>query len=206
LKNKHQKHSHLVKANFQTFARYEIAVSGLNCFKLKMFSGKIINALKEQYNLLFVDEMHKNNASHTRMDMLTKKEASASFKRSLLFNAYTNKTNLNDYNLALLNGNHFKAEENILIIEEKKIDKLLSKLNEIEYISAVILTDLSFELPDKIKDKIEENQAQVFVINEIEKIANFVGTSIENNKPIIKGLVLAGGKSTRMGKDKGEIS
>lgn len=205
MKNKHQKHSKLNKADYQTFARYDIAVCGLNCFKLKMFSQKIIKALKANYNLIFVDEVHQNEKNKTQFDLLTKNELAANFERNLQFNSYTNNINLNDYNLALLNGNHFSAKENILIIDENRIEKLLKKIKDIDKICAIILTDLSYELPEVLKDKIDENQAEVFVINEIEKIANYVGRKIESNKPIVKGLVLAGGKSSRMGKDKGEI-
>ena len=58
-----------------------------------------------------------------------------------------------------------------------------------------------------IKEKFPNwKEIPCYEVSEIENITNHISKLIENTIPSIKGLVLIGGKSTRMGKDKSELN
>jgi molybdopterin-guanine dinucleotide biosynthesis protein A len=62
------------------------------------------------------------------------------------------------------------------------------------------------DIPDVVKSKLNTDVIPVKSLNEQGVLAAFLKAQWSNNIPGIKGLVLAGGKSTRMGQDKGKIN
>ena len=104
--------------------------------------------------------------------------------------------------MVLVNGNHFESDQQIVFLNAKKKASLQKKLGRLTNVIAFVQDDE--EIYDFLKEKLPKWQSiPVFKIGEEEQLINLIQEKIK--RPPLKGLVLAGGKSMRMGKDKGAI-
>jgi len=202
----HKKHADIQKPLGGKFNRNEIAIIGAPCGIIQRLSENIskkINGL----NVGYVDAEHGSTTSH---DIYHRKYTDKIGFHQIDFNdqdfEYSTRSLFNDCDLTLINGNHFLAENQVVIINENKKESLQKKLDR--------LTNVRFFILDKDQEELhsyllEHNPAYknlpVFSIEDTEGITNEILKFVDSNSPKVKGLVLAGGKSTRMGFDKGEI-
>ena len=107
--------------------------------------------------------------------------------------------------LLLINGNHFIGDKQIVFINEKKKESLKRKLDRINDLRVIIVENESQEIHDFIKPLVTE-KVKVITLKEIEKVVKEIADYTRQNIPFLNGLVLAGGKSLRMGKDKGILN
>jgi molybdopterin-guanine dinucleotide biosynthesis protein A len=111
---------------------------------------------------------------------------------------------LNDCDLVLINGNHFAASKQILVLDPAK--SLQNKLEKLTNVQLILLKGHTGAIPDYITNHLpgfSTNPELSF--NDTNAIIAFVSGFLQQQIPAINGLVLSGGKSTRMGSDKGEI-
>ncbi|AZQ64569.1 hypothetical protein EI427_10275 [Flammeovirga pectinis] len=119
-------------------------------------------------------------------------------KREL--NAFEKRKYFNSFDFTFINGNHYIAEKQLLVIDSRK--PLLKKVAKITNPVAVVFSATDKEIPPELLKELPELKTlPQFSIEEIDKIGVFITTSVLD-KPKLKGLVLVGGKSTRMGSDK----
>jgi len=116
-----------------------------------------------------------------------------------------NKKHFASLDLLLINGNHFLGDKQIVFINEKKKESLYRKLNRLTNLRIIIVENDSQEIHDFIKPLILD-KVKVFTLQEIEKVAHEIMTDTQKYIAPLHGLVLAGGKSIRMGKDKGALN
>jgi molybdopterin-guanine dinucleotide biosynthesis protein A len=112
---------------------------------------------------------------------------------------------LNNQDLVLINANHFKAMDQVLIIDPKKpMDKKLSKITMVRLL---ILQEGQNGIPDWIKTHLPYwEELPVFKISETDKLLSFIDAFMQERRPSLNGLVLVGGKSTRMNRDKSNLT
>ncbi|WP_082391230.1 NTP transferase domain-containing protein [Jiulongibacter sediminis] len=199
---KHQKHTKLSKPEIGNFGRNELSLVGAPCGEIQELAAAIIEGLNIP-NSTYIDADHSFGDSEEaglRSNELTDKIKYFRFDKQDL-NDFDKKILLNDQELVLVNGNHFQANKQLVLIHPKKEASLKKRLDQLTNVKGFILCDgmgAPFEwLKDLQKDK------PVLRIDQKEEIVSLVKRCIET--PVIKGLVLAGGKSTRMGEDKGQI-
>jgi len=126
---------------------------------------------------------------------------SMDFVRSL--NDYDRKVLLNDADMLLINGNHFLAKLQIVFCTEKKKASLERKLDRLTDVRLIILDNGISEPHPYLKSALKEiDKIPVISIDDETLIAEAVKKIYEEHIPAVKGLVLAGGKSQRMGSDK----
>ncbi|MEO6914301.1 MAG: NTP transferase domain-containing protein [Chitinophagaceae bacterium] len=128
--------------------------------------------------------------------------------------------------LILVNGNHHAAANQVIVIDEKKKSSLEKRMPGLNNIKLVLLADGVTEPFDFVQESLaakaraiasrEEqsyeqergrsnagaNQTAILSINDHEGVINFFRQEIQQSRPPLFGLVLAGGKSQRMGLDK----
>jgi molybdopterin-guanine dinucleotide biosynthesis protein A len=199
---KHQKHTALARPSTGFFGRNEYALVGAPCGDVQQLAAELINQL-------VVPESTYVDADHTSGDSddaglshneFTDKIRFVRFDKQKL-NDFDRKILLNDQNLIFVNGNHFQAAKQLVLIHPKKEASLKKRIGQLTDIRAYILCGGAEKPFDWLKELIADQP--VFHIHETEKIAAFIRKSILPAP--IKGLVLAGGKSIRMGEDKGQI-
>ncbi len=207
--SKHIKHGKTTKANFGNFGRFEIAIMGTPCSQIKKLSGILTKHL-EGLKIAYADADHihnraieNNNPGTGNYLNFTDKISYRQIDYSMKLNRYQNNMLFNDCDLVLVNGNHFEASKQILIIDPRK--PLNKKLHKITNPVMVLYLDTPFEQPSYLKDHIDLDIVPFFKFDDYEKIAAKIRKMLQEEIPILNGLILAGGKSLRMGRDKGMI-
>ena len=204
---KHQKHAKLAKPSIGNFGRNEFSFVGTSCGLIKNLCATIIDTLHQKYKITYIDADHaENNENPVELknaffiDKITYKRLDIQE-----VNSFQQKFLLNNQDLILVNGNHFEANKQFVFIDTKKETSLKKRIAQLTNIQAFILLDDSTEIFPFLKESIPNwAEIPVFKLNESEKIIQKIEVSYII--PPLKGLVLAGGKSTRMGIDKGTIN
>ncbi len=202
---KHQKHSKLEKRNFQNFANNEIAILGTNCSNISDLVQNIVQNLKKKYKIGYLDASHKEATLAPKLDTFTfhhsgNLEVIAADK----MNRYNDKNKFSAYDFLFINGNHFEGSQQILVLDNDKEKSVLKRLNQLKNIQFVILLNQSSQFFDFLIEAYPTiKNLHCYGISEIDKIGRHIENLIEQNIAPVQGLVLAGGKSERMGTDKG---
>jgi len=204
----HMKHGKTTRAPFGEFGRLELSILGTPCGNIKKLSEEIIKNLSA-FQIAYVDADHKTEETEGSVFLqsggsavLTDKISFRRFEMNRNFNKYQRNILFNEYDLTLVNGNHFKAAKQIVVIDEKKpLDKKLEKITDV---LMIVLQEGQREVPGYLKDHISSmNDIPICGIEETGKIVEEIEKFVVNHRPELWGLLLAGGKSQRMKKDKG---
>ncbi|AWV99718.1 NTP transferase domain-containing protein [Arcticibacterium luteifluviistationis] len=200
---KHQKHAKLTKPEIGNFGRNEVALVGAPCDLIQVISQKIISAFPEK-NCTYIDADHAFGDSEvpslSNNELIDKIKFFRQDKASM--NDFDKKIALNDQDLILVNGNHFEAQEQLVLIHPKKEASLKKRLSQLSNVIGYVLCEDITEPFDWLIEDI--GLRPVFNSDDVDGIKNMVENSFTTS--YIKGLVLAGGKSLRMGSDKGQIN
>lgn len=196
----HQKHSNIPKAKFGNFARNEIAFLGSPCAEIKVLFDKIINNFT-QYKFAIIEADHKAEETLQTHSKYTDKINFQRFDTSKKPLKFDFRPFFEDSDLVLVNGNHFEANSQIVIIDSRKsLENKLHKLTNVQ-----LIVSIDSEIPPYLLNHFGDNLPQIIKIEQELEIFDFIEKTIKNANPKIYGLVLTGGKSTRMGMDKGSL-
>lgn len=216
---KHQKHTTLTRPNLGEFGRNEWAIIGTVCGDIKTMAFQIIANLKNEYRLAYVDADHKSADDEAKNG---KNENSAMFHGATL--EYTDKITFHRFDEVralskfqfrqyfnaqdgiLVNGNHFQAKKQIVVIDKRKEKSLEKKLDRLTDVGLFVFATGETEIYPFLKAHLPNWQTiPSFQMDNIEGLSSFIKTDLIENQAPLYGLVLAGGKSQRMGHDKGLI-
>jgi molybdopterin-guanine dinucleotide biosynthesis protein A len=210
----HNKHAYLAKPALGTFGRNEWAVVGTNCGAIKELADALIRELSPTWQCAYADASHDDEGAASLPGRLMA-GASYEYISEPQFHRFNINSNLNHFgfrqmfsgaDLIFVNGNHHQARAQVVVIDPAKKASLQKRLARLTDVHLILLTDPSVEVFDFIKEQIPSwQQIPVYNLADTEKIAGFFQQYMEQAKPPVKGLVLAGGKSERMGHDKGSI-
>jgi len=99
------------------------------------------------------------------------------------------------------------SEVAVVVIDKVKEASLRKKLNRLNDVQLFLLAEGESDVVDFVKEAIPHwQQIPVYRTNEIGKIISFFREKMKAATPKLNGLVLAGGKSLRLGTDKGKIN
>lgn len=215
---KHQKHARLARPNLGEFGRNEWAIIGTPCGNIQQLSYRLIDVLQKTFKVSYVDADHKNEDEPNGLEVenpalalgatleYTDKISHHRFDIKSELNAWQYRALFNEQDLILVNGNHFKAKNQIVVIDPKKEKSLEKKLDRLTNVDLILMTGEEESIYPFLKNHLKD-WAHIPVLHfpQTEKIAEFILGNVLLQIPNINGLVLAGGKSVRMGKDKGEL-
>lgn len=216
---KHQKHTKLTRPHVGFFARNEWAIIGTPCGNIKKLAFELIERLSKVYKTGYVDADHKS--ADTDAEAGQKQNSSIAFGATMEYtdkitfhrfdteeeiDVWQYRQQFNAQDLVFVNGNHFKAKNQIVIIDPKKEASLQKKLDRLDNVTLILLTEGQSEIYPFLSTHLKGQDIPVLSIEDITGIVNILSTELEKTKPPVLGLVLAGGKSERMGEDKGAIN
>lgn len=213
---KHQKHTKLARPSLGSFGRNEWAVIGTPCGKIQDLARQVIAALSEKWKLAYVDADHKNADDETADEnsMLTQ-GAVLEYTDKITHHRFDRKGKMEHFQMrpyfhemdgVIVNGNHFKAKAQIVVIDPKKEGSLRRKLDRLTDVQLILLAEGQGKPFDFLKNEISGLDAiPVFQISDVQSVVSFFEKKLAGAKPKLNGLVLAGGKSQRMGQDKGML-
>jgi molybdopterin-guanine dinucleotide biosynthesis protein A len=214
---KHQKHTALTRPGFGTFNRQEWTILGTNCGNIQKLSSAIIETLSPKYNLGYVDADHKSVDENTEstIENALNKGAGLEYIDKIDFHRFDTKNDFNEFqyrewfneqDAVLINGNHFKGKSQIVVIDQKKKESLYRKLDRLTNVQLFLFAEGETEVYDFLKTHIENwENLPTLNLSQEKEIANWIEVQIHANIAPLNGLVLAGGKSQRMGKDKATL-
>lgn len=200
------RHTDLTRVDFGEFHRKEFGFIGAPCNVIQELCERLCSELAP-LRAAYADADHKAgdeatplsfNASAVLTDMIDFRK----FEGPGYADRFSRQALLSDFDLVLVNGNHFSTSAQMVIVHPKKLESLERKLNRLNNVKAVLLFSENESLPDFLQahlDATNQNPPKVHYYR-IEDLAAIIRR--ECKAPEVKGLVLAGGKSSRMGRDK----
>ncbi len=199
MKDTHQKHPPLTKPYKGIWARNEWAFYGAPCSTINTLINGLFDIFKDKH-IAIIDADHK--LKNEAYKVINKElRISHSFPKEL--NDYDNKLSLDFSDICLLNGNHYPADKQIVIIDKSKEESLKRRLPQLNNVKLLIRIDDSQVYP-WLQEIIDINCPQVHILA-LQDISGLILAEFQKNIPPIKALILAGGKSSRMGKDKSQL-
>lgn len=201
---KHQKHVKLTRTTGGHYHMNEWSFIGAPCGVLQQCMSDISNYLKD-YQIGLLEADHQASEWSTNYtNQVTDKIQYFRLDSRLKYNAFDLHRTFRAMDMVFVNGNHFAGDRQIVFIHPKKEASLQKKLDRLNNVFAVVLTDETTEIYDFLKPYITAD-TPIFKINALESLATNILDFQNKQLPKLRGLILAGGKSTRMGEDKGEI-
>lgn len=212
---KHQKHAKLARPALGTFARHEIALIGTPCGVIQSLCRQLVEQLGSNLKVAYVDADHQGAEEGADDQQASPAKASLVYTDKIHFHRLDQRTNadpfkyrqwFNEQDVVLVNGNHFTAKRQLVCIDPRKFDSLRRKLDRLTEVAGFIQVAPETELPDFLKEHIPNwKDLPNWPLTDTAAIGHFISNSYQKEIPPVKGLVLAGGKSTRMGRDKGRL-
>lgn len=206
----HRKHSDLKRPDFGQFGRNELAILGTRCDNIRQLVRQIIIKLSPDYRTAYVDASHSKSDSSTPVDTAISAGAEIDYLDNGVFirtdysrkpTSFEMKAMFGGQDLVLVNGNHFTARSQIVVIDpEKSLEKKLDRLTDVLFI---LLRIGEAGIPGYLRkhlDNIED--IPVLPFENVDAITSFIRNYLNERIPPVKGLVLTGGQSVRMERDK----
>lgn len=201
----HEKHAKLTRRNFGEKASFEIAVLGTKCSIIKELVKEVSAKINEKYKIAYADASHDKETTAPEFDQFTfHHSGDLKIHNTYSMNPYTDKILLSGYDLVFINGNHYPGARQIVILDDEKeasISKRIDQLDDIAFLINLNHRSVIFDILKKKHPDIETIKR--YSIHDIEQISAHIVEMIEISTAPLCGLVLAGGKSVRMGTDKG---
>jgi molybdopterin-guanine dinucleotide biosynthesis protein A len=204
-KDKHQKHVALARPTYGDFGRNELAILGTSCGTIQELVNQLSSRLNPSYQLAYVDKEHGDGeGEELKLVTLLEKDKFSRLDTYRPLSPFDKRRLFKSEDLVLINGNHFAGKHQIVVIDpNKNLEKKIDRLTDVQLI---LLKDPDVAVPDILKEHLPNWQdLPLFNLSEIEAIAAWVRNWLEQRLAPVKGLVLAGGESKRMQKDKGEL-
>jgi len=196
------RHGKLKRAHSGIFGRNEVALLGTTCEELERIARRIQETL-HPLDVAYVDASHSADSiwnghsfycAHEGMaELLVKMSHEPSDARLMLASAHA----------IAVNGNHFEASRQILVPNEAKIASLERRKNQITQPLAILLTGALREVPEWLFGFCDTRNLPV--IHEDDPAAFDQLSALIYSPPALNVLILAGGYSQRMGRDKSTV-
>lgn len=208
--SEHKKHNDIPRASFGKFGRNEFAIHGTTCDIVKQIAATIAAALSPMYKCVYVDAAHIKEGEEQPEDYFfasfTEYAGSKEISLGKRFTQYDYHAFFNEADIIIVNGNHFEAAKQIVVIDAIKEVSLKKKIQKYNSVELLLLRDNVQDIFPFVKDALPGwQQLPLYHLNDTGKMVSFFETQMQRAISALNGLVLAGGKSIRMGVDKSKI-
>ena len=205
MNKKHTKHAKLTLRKGGDFAPNELSFVGVKCSVITAVVGQLSELLKDTIKMSYVDASHAKELEAPILDVFTFHESTnTTISASIEKNKFNDRIRFAAYDLVCVNGNHFPATKQIVFLDPEKENSIAKRIDQLGDVQFFISTDENTPIFDCL---LEANPAYgklpIYAIEDIEKIASHIQDQIV--APRLNGLVLVGGKSSRMGTDKSQL-
>lgn len=201
--NNHKKHASLTRKFNDNFAPNEISILGTKCPIIADIVQQVSKKLCK-YNLGYFDASHAKNALENCVTEYTfHHEGNLQIQTKAPLNKFEQRLQFYNHDFVFINGNHYEGAKQILILDEEKEASIAKRIDQITNIQFIVKLKKETPIFHCLTDKFPQiENITVYTIDQIDKITQHIQNLIEQYIAPVKGLVLTGGKSTRMGTDK----
>lgn len=197
----HQKHPPLSRPKLGNYARAEFALVGTTCSRMDGLMTNWQQVLSD-FKVLTVIGDHG-----TAQEIPSFQVGSKQFTGGpASWNDYDDRILGRQFDLALVNGNHYPANRQIVFVDPDKGGTLERRKNQLSDVAAIVLCPGAKGLPDWLQEHLGDGaQVQCRLEEAEESLLPLLTAAVSSAVPPLKALVLAGGKSSRMGEDKRQL-
>jgi len=200
---KHKKHTTLTRKFNDNYAPNEVAILGAKCSIIADLVYQVSDSLSN-YNLAYFDASHAKDVSENTLTEYTfHHQGNLAVKTTSNINKFEQRLQFYNHDFVFVNGNHYEGAKQVLILDEEKeasIEKRIDQITDIQFIIKLKKETVPFRC---LQEKFPHLQnIKTYLIDEVAEITKHFKSLIEQHIAPVKGLVLTGGKSTRMGTDK----
>jgi molybdopterin-guanine dinucleotide biosynthesis protein A len=221
---KRTKHAALARPDIGEFGRHELAILGAPCGDIQALVAQLLPHLAPAMRVAYVDADHASGDAATAAEAASVATARAvpyvaetglsaelvdkiTYRQLNLTRAldrFTQPELLAHESVVLVNGNHFQARQQVVIVDPRKpLDKKLDRLTDVRLI---LLAEGQTDLPAVLAQHLSEAPLPpVLRLSDTAAVAAFIRQWYFLAVPVLRGLVLAGGRSERMQTDKGAL-
>ncbi len=205
---KHQKHTKLTRRNYGNYASSEISFLGVKCSIISNLVHEIAKKQQKTAKIAYLDASHNKEICVPELDTFTfHHSGNLDVNAATDLNPYNSLIQFAQYDLVCINGNHYQGDKQVLILDNEKEASVLKRLDQLDNIQFVIKMNEESKYFDFLVEKHPTiKDLNCYLIDEIDEISAHIGRIIDEQIAPIQGLILAGGKSTRMGTDKGLLT
>jgi molybdopterin-guanine dinucleotide biosynthesis protein A len=204
---KHHKHPPVGRIEMGEFGRNELGLVGAPCGDIQKLCNILIShlsPLKTSYVDASHDEEERANAfTAASQEWVLHKDFLSSVSQSIP-SEFDQRFGHSASDFVLVNGNHFRTKAQVVIADTRKFESLQRKLDRLDNIAFIILSPGVEQIPEFLAKHLGGQDIPTFRSDDIQGMVNHIKETLVS-APALSGVVLAGGKSTRMGHDKGTI-
>lgn len=208
---RHTKHTSLTRRESGNFAPNEIAILGATCGVIADLVNQVSKELSN-YKLAYFDASHAKSLDTARDDKNLSEyvfhhEGNLQITTFGNINKFEQRLQFAQYDFVFINGNHYAGSKQIIFLDPKKEASINKRIDQISDVQFFVKMTNVIEPFQSLKDKFSNwNEIPQYEMIDVKKITNHIANIVKETIPTIKGLVLVGGKSTRMGKDKSQLN
>jgi molybdenum cofactor guanylyltransferase len=198
----HKKHPSTSRQKFESWASHEWAILGTHCDTIRNFARQIYENIKDDFSVAYLDASHSDKAFASFFpEEWVEEQGLFTVHGKKLSNAFQKQLHFQNIDLLLVNGNHHAAHHQIVFLDKAKENSLRKRKDQLTDI--LVFVSLDQEEP---WDFLRELAPLSPVIPwEGGKNVSKIVSAIQPKLPSVYALVLAGGQSSRMGRDKSEL-
>ena len=213
----HRKHAKLRRPAYGTFSRNEWAILGTSSSQIEELAYALTERLSQKYKVAYVNAEHKSNREAAVQNSKTtamNHGAALTYTDKGTFHRFDEKTSLGSFqfrqhcnrqDLVLVQGHHFPAKKQIVVLDPQGEAALSRQLDRLTDVALILSTASQAEIYPFLKEIEGIERVPMRSSEDIDGITTFLEEQLQASVPALYGLVLAGGKSQRMGTDKGAI-
>lgn len=197
----HKKHADLKRPDIGFFHTHEWAFLGTDCAYIRSLAVKIL-AEKPKEKIQFIDADHRLGYEGS---LCTSEKHIWQANYPEAFDKFSTALRFREASAVLVNGNHYQAGRQIVVIDAKKEASLKKRLDQCTQVDLIILRGEMHAPFDFFKQHISGQSIPILHEKEEADIIQKITMLLSHQAPILKALILAGGESKRMGSDKSKL-
>ena len=199
----HQKHPKLSRPALGAYGRTEFALVGSTCERMEGVMEEWVNRFSDRYRCLTVVGEHGEPEEPVSLRYGKKRFATAHDE----WNDYDDRLLGQEFDLVLVNGNHYPAGRQIVFVDEKKAGTLERRREQLTDIFAVVFVTGDKFMPQWLSEKcsVQHRPPIMTSVSLLMPVLVALETELSEKVPPLQSLILAGGASSRMGTDKAQL-
>lgn len=203
----HTKHTNITKRKNDTFAPNELVLLGTKCGVISDIVQQV-SKKTSNYKLAYFDASHaKDVEKNTLSEYVFHHDGNLQIITSGEVNKFAQRLQFSQYDYVFINGNHYAGSKQVIFLDPEKEASINKRIDQISEVAFFIKLTKEIEPFQSLKDKFSNwKEIPQYELLDIENITNHISKLIQETIPKINGLVLVGGKSTRMGTDKSQLN
>lgn len=213
----HSKHPKLPRPALGRFSgRNEWAFVGTTCGNIQQLARHLVSALGDRYQCAYLDADHAGADTNAGLPGMLAAGAAIEYTDAIhshqlrvnaKWGAHQFRQVLNEADLVLVNGNHHEAVAQVVVIDPVKENSLRKRLSQLTDVRLILLAEGVEQVFDFVENTLPDaEKIPRLRLTDQAGILRFFEQEMLKKIPPVNGLVLAGGRSLRMGRDKGAIA